>query len=88
MRFFLVAYFKKKMSNSFKNVKFNCSFNISFMGKMPFFLHGEIATKEIVIWENVHLGSCCLGNCTFGKLPLGKLPFGKLPLRKGLWEST
>jgi len=42
------------------------------MGKIPFFLHGEVATWEIVIWENVHLGGCRLGNCTFRKLPLVK----------------
>ena len=38
------------------------------MGKMSFFLHAVVATSEIVIWENVHLGKC-----TFGKLLLGKL---------------
>ena len=56
------------------------------MGKMPFFLNGEVATWEIFIWENVylgscdgeiaHLGSCHLGNCHFGSCtwenPLGK----------------
>ena len=31
------------------------------MGKMPFFLHGEVATWEIVTWE-----------VALGKMPLGK----------------
>ena len=56
--------------------------------KLPFFLHGKVATWEIVIWENVHLRSCRLGNCTFGKLPLGKIPRGSCRSGKGLWEST
>jgi len=60
---------------------------------ISYFLHGENAVSpswgschffEIVIWENVHLGSCCLGNCTFGKLPLGKLSLEKLPS----WENA
>ena len=54
---------------------------------MSFFLHGEVATWEIVILENVHFGSCCFGRCIFGKLPLAKLSLGKLPLGKCLFES-
>ena len=52
------------------------------MGKMSFFLLGEVATWEIVIWENEHLRCCRLGNCTFGKLPLRKIPLGKLLLEE------
>ena len=57
------------------------------MGKIPFFLHGEVATWEIVIWENVHLGGCRLGNCTFRKLPLVKSHFslGKMLLGKYIY---
>ena len=47
------------------------------------FPYGEVATWEIVIWENVHLGSCRLENCTFGKLHLGNT-LGKRPLVKYL----
>jgi len=46
------------------------------MGKMSFFLHGEVATWEIVIWENVHFGSFHLGNCHLGS-SLEKMPLGK-----------
>ena len=52
---------KKKLRNSFKNVKLKCSFKTSFMGETPFFLHGEVATWEIVTWE-----------VALGKMPLGK----------------
>ena len=48
------------------------------MGKMPFILHGDVATWEIVIWENVHLESCRLGNCHLGSCRL----------EKDLWENT
>ena len=43
------------------------------MGKMAFFLHGEVTTWEIVIWENIHLGSCHLG---------------KYPCELAAWEKT
>ena len=49
-------------------------------GKLPLFLHGEVATWEIVTWENVHSGSCPFS--LMGKLPLGKLSFGKMYI----WE--
>jgi len=56
------------LRNLFKNVILKSSFNASVMGKMPFILHGEVATWEIVSWEVAaceiaHLGSFHLGNC-------------------------
>ena len=50
---------------------------------MPFFLHGEVASWEIVIWENVHLGSCRLEIAHLGSCHLESCPwenaFGKVP---------
>jgi len=43
MNFFEVAYFLKKVEKFFKDVKLKCSFKTSFMGKMPFFLHGKLS---------------------------------------------
>jgi len=53
------------------------------MGKMPFFLHGEVATWENVIcevaaWEMAHLESCHFGNCHLGSCPWENA-FGKVP---------
>ena len=45
---------------------------------MPFFLHGEVASWEIVIWENVHLGSCRLEIAHLGSFPWENA-FGKVP---------
>ena len=60
--FILVVYFLKKLRNSFKIAKLKNVHFTSLIGKMPCFIHGEVATWEIVILENVHLGSCHLGN--------------------------
>ena len=53
------------------------------MGKMPFFLLGEVATWEIVIWENVHLGSCFLGKLHIWEVATWEIVtwevFGKVP---------
>ena len=51
---------------------------------MPLFLYGEVATWEIVILENVHLGNCTFGkNCHLGKYPwevaAWEKAFGKVP---------
>ena len=58
------------------------------MGKMPFLLHGEVATfsklsfgkmyiYEVVVWEIAHLGSCHLENYHLKSCPHGKMPLGK-----------
>ena len=48
------------------------------MGNVPFFLHGEVSTWEIVILEIAHLGSCLSGNCHLGSCPWENA-FGKVP---------
>ena len=47
----------------------NCFLGKCTFGKLPIFLHGVGATLEVVIWENVHLGSCHLRKYPW---PLGK----------------
>ena len=56
--------------------------------KLPLFLQGEVATWEIVIWENVHLESAAweiahLGSCHLEKYPCKvaawEKAFGKVP---------
>ena len=59
------------------------------IGKLPLFLHGEVAIWEIVTWVNVHLGSCLLGSCHLGKYTFRDLMFGKLHIWEvATWENT
>ena len=69
-------FLKKTLGNSFKNVELKCSFNTSFMGKMPFFLNGEVATWKFVNWENVHLP---LGKLHIWEVATWLNDFGKVP---------
>jgi len=46
------------------------------MGKMPFFLNGEVATWKFVNWENVHLP---LGKLHIWEVATWLNDFGKVP---------
>ena len=46
------------------------------MEKMPFFLHGEVASWEIVIWE-VAAWKLLIWEVATWEVALGKMPLGK-----------